>query len=92
MEERSKSYENAIREMDAQIRALLLDRMSLAYRLYHERGAQGQQVWDITKDTALLAEVTAGLPRPQAEMMREIWSIILREERKQYFLDRRSRP
>lgn len=91
MEDRLTYYENARRNVDAQIQELLLTHLELSYRLYSERVMQGQLAWDAMQDGALLAEMTAGLPHSQAEMMYQIWSLILQEDRKQYFLHQRAR-
>lgn len=85
--ERLEFYQNAIKDVDAQLRALLVSRMELSYKIAREKSAQGMLMWDSRTEASLLDTMCAELPRAQANAMREIWMLILREERKQYFLN-----
>ena len=88
MEHRLEYLENALKNTDEQLRELLLARLELSYDLAVERASRGISVWDVTRDSAVLAGMTAELPQPQAQVMYQVWSIMLREERQQYFLGR----
>ena len=77
--------QNAIEEVNEQLRALLLSRFELSMKEKAERVGQGRPAWSIVADTALLANMTRGLSPEIAHAMQKVWEIILQEERKLYF-------